>query len=256
MFDMLVKNTFVEMEAKHFGLIGYPLGHSFSAGYFSRKFADLGIDATYQNFPLKDEQELVSFFAHFPELNGINVTVPWKEKVLPFCQVLSPEAVAIGAVNCIKRRTDGKLEGHNTDWIGFKSSLERFLNGVRVGRALVLGTGGSSKAVRYALEQMEVEVNFVSVSGKGLQYSALSGRMHEYPLVVQTTPLGMFPLLDDCPAIPYEEIGSTHFCFDLIYNPALTKFLEKAKRQGAQIMNGEGMLIVQAEESWKIWNSG
>ena len=252
---MLVANTFVDMEAIHFGLIGYPLGHSFSAGYFSKKFADLSIDATYQNFPLKDEQELVSFFAHFPRLKGINVTVPWKEKVLPFCHILSPEAAAIGAVNCIKRREDGKLEGHNTDWIGFKSSLVDFLKGVRVDKALILGTGGSSKAVRYALEQMEVEVNFVSASGKGLNYSELSGRLHEFPLVVQTTPLGMFPLLEDYPAIPYEEIGTTHFCFDLIYNPALTKFLEKAQSQGAQINNGEEMLKIQAEESWNIWIS-
>ncbi len=252
---MLVANTFVEMEAMHFGLIGYPLGHSFSAGYFSKKFADIGIEATYQNFPLKDEQELVAFFAHFPQLNGINVTVPWKEKVLPFCHVLSQEAAAIGAVNCIKKRADGKLEGHNTDWIGFKTSLLGFLNGARIERALVLGTGGSSKAVRYALEQMGIEVNFVSLSGKGLKYEDLSGRLHEYRLVVQTTPLGMFPLLDDFPALPYEEIGSTHFCFDLIYNPALTKFLKKVQDQGAQVKNGEEMLIVQAEESWKIWKS-
>ena len=244
------------MKQLKFGLIGYPLGHSFSASYFSEKFSKAGINATYQNFPIKHVDELVAFFAEFPDLDGLNITVPWKEKVLGFCQFLSPEAKSIGAVNCIKRRSDGRLEGHNTDWIGFTSSVRVFLGENKIEKALIFGTGGSSKAVLFSLEQMGVEATLVSSSNKGLGYSELQGCLHRYQLLVQTTPLGMYPLQEEYPIIPYSELGNSHFCFDLIYNPVKTIFLKKAEWQGAAIRNGAEMLQIQAEESWKIWIGG
>ncbi|MBX7182647.1 MAG: shikimate dehydrogenase, partial [Bacteroidia bacterium] len=175
--------------------------------------------------------------------------------VMTYCQIWSPEAKLIGAVNCISLSASGELVGHNTDWIGFTQSISGLLQGKTVQRALVLGTGGSSKAVHFSLQRLGIEVSFASESKQEWSYSKLVGKMSQFQLVVQTTPLGMFPETNACPSIPYSELHEGHICVDLIYNPEQTLFLKEAAKQGATIKNGLDMLKYQAEESWRIWNS-
>ena len=244
---------------RHFGLIGYPLGHSFSVAYFKEKFAREGIQARYRNYPLEDLSAFPDLVKSDRKLAGLNVTVPHKQNILPFLQVLSATAEGIGAVNTVSVRQRGgdiQLEGDNTDVEGFQRSLEEHLEGHH-DSALVLGTGGSSKAVCFVLEQLGI--SYVQVSRSAgehrISYEQLGAeRVTETPLIINTTPLGMHPSIEGYPDIPYENLTPRHLLFDLVYNPALTRFLALGKEQGAATVNGYDMLVYQAEASWKIWN--
>ena len=244
---------------RHFGLIGFPLGHSFSASYFAKKFMEEGINASYRNFPLTTIEEFPALLDRERTLTGLNVTVPYKQDIIPYLDELGPTAMAIQAVNTISflRSSGGPvLKGDNTDVTGFRQSLEQHLK-PHHDSALVLGTGGSSRAVYYVLDQLGIAVTKVSrtaamgrISYKDLDKDLISGTK----LIVNTTPLGMYPDVDTSPPIPYEGISETHLLFDLVYNPEKTRFLERGEQQGAKIINGHDMLIRQAEASWEIWN--
>ena len=242
---------------RQFGLIGYPLGHSFSKRYFTEKFQELGLsDHLYETFPIESIEGLAPLLDTHPDLKGLNVTIPHKEAVIPFLQVQSPVVKAIGACNCIHIK-EGKLWGYNTDVIGFQRSLQSSFPELPE-KALILGTGGASKAVRYVLETLNISFQFVSRKKmeSTITYDELDAEtLREHRLIVNTTPLGMQPAISEAPPIPYEFIGEEHCLFDLIYNPATTVFLEKGRKRGAQIQNGLDMLVIQAEESWKIWNT-
>ncbi|MDF1574401.1 MAG: shikimate dehydrogenase [Bacteroidales bacterium] len=244
---------------RRYGLIGYPLGHSFSASYFREKFHQEGIDADYRNFPLEQLADFKELLHREPGLSGLNVTVPYKQEIIPFLDTLSPTSESVRAVNTIsfrKNRGGMELIGDNTDVTGFRQSLEEYLKPHHT-RALVLGTGGSSKAVIYVLEQLGIGCTLVSrTSGKAcITYRELDEeRVAATPLIVNTTPLGMHPGPETYPDIPYRALSPEHLLFDLVYNPARTLFLIKGEKQGARIVNGHQMLIFQAEASWKIWN--
>lgn len=242
-----------------FGLIGFPLGHSFSLPYFTQKFQDENIEAKYQNFALEQIGEFKDLVKNEPELVGLNVTVPYKQKIIPFLDALHPTARAIGAVNTIFFcRKDGRLTllGYNSDVTGFERSLKEHLKAGQ-NKALVLGNGGSAKAVKYVLDGLGIDYQVVSRQmGEDLiSYEQLKpGIVGSHTLIINTTPLGMFPDVDKSPDIPYGAITTDHLLFDLIYNPEETRFLKLGKKQGASIVNGSDMLIYQAEGSWKIWN--
>jgi len=242
-----------------FGLIGYPLGHSFSEQYFNDKFQKEGLSDRYQNFPIESIDEFETLVKDYPDLKGINVTIPYKEAVIPYLDALSKTARAVQAVNtiCFCRRSERLgLVGHNTDVTGFERSLKENLSSMPE-KALVLGSGGSSKAVCYVLKELNIAVTQVSrVADEGkMAYTDLSKDMvSDHRLIVNTTPLGMHPDPDAAPDIIYEGIGKNHLLFDLIYNPEKTKFLAKGERRGARILNGQKMLVYQAEAAWDIWN--
>lgn len=245
---------------KIFGLIGERLGHSFSQRFFTDKFAADNIDAEYRNFELPDVGDLMELIAEYPELSGLNVTIPYKESVIPYMDALDPVAREIGAVNVIKidhtHDGDVRLTGFNTDAVGFMESVRPSL-GMDHSAALVLGTGGASKAVVYALKQLDLEVTRVSRSaGTGvLTYADLTpDLMAAHTVIVNATPLGTYPDVDSCPDIPYDILSTGHLCVDLVYNPAVTEFMRRSAANGATVKNGLGMLINQALESWKIWN--
>ncbi len=243
---------------RKFGLIGYPLGHSFSKKYFTEKFADEFInDTVYENFELPQIDGLKKVIAENPELRGLNVTIPYKEAVIRYLDELSDDALEIGAVNTIKI-SSGKLKGFNTDYIGFMRSLIPLLKPTHK-KALILGTGGSSLAVKYALEKIGLEYLLVSrnpFEENEISYDSITEEiLQEHTLLVNTTPVGMFPDVSKAPEIPYQFLNEQHLLFDLIYNPEETLFLQKGKEQGAMIKNGSEMLALQAEEAWKIWNS-
>jgi shikimate dehydrogenase len=241
---------------KRYGLIGYPLTHSFSKKFFSEKFAkERIIDCTYDNFSIPDISELKNVLT-LPGLQGFNVTIPYKEKVIPYLDQATSAVKEMNACNCI-RISEGKLLGYNTDVTGFRQSLLAKWKPGENPRALILGTGGSSKAVKYVLEKLRVAMNFVSRTPKAgqLTYEQVTGEIiQSHQLIVNTTPLGMYPNVEASPSIPYSFISKEHFLFDLIYNPAKTEFLKKGEEQGAIIQNGYEMLLLQAEESWRIWN--
>ena len=243
-----------------FGLIGYPLGHSFSASFFSKKFKSEGIDAEYRNFPLEDISGFRTLLNKEPGLIGLNVTVPYKQDVIPFLDSLSSVADAIGAVNTISLRRGGdriELAGDNTDVIGFRRSLEEHLEPHHKS-ALVLGTGGSSRAVVHVLEQLEIGITMVSRTpgNKRISYRELDSELlGKTTLIVNTSPLGMYPKVETYPDIPYQALTPRHLIFDLVYNPEKTEFLSRGEKYGARIVNGLDMLIYQAEASWEIWNS-
>ena len=236
---------------KHFGLVGHPLSHSFSEAYFTEKFQIKGIDADYRLFdftPFPSKKTLQSL-----NLEGFNVTIPYKEKAVTYMDELSKEAEEIGAVNCVKNM-NGHMIGHNTDWLGFKSSLLQVCK-KPIHHALVFGSGGSSKAVQYALNRLKISYQVVSRSGK-VDYDTISTELvKKSQLLVNTTPLGMHPDINSKPSIPFEAIGDGHIVFDLIYNPEKTLFLKLAESNGAYISNGYNMLVEQAEASWSIWNA-
>lgn len=241
-----------------YGLIGKNLSHSFSKQYFQKKFEELGLDyLEYTNFELNDISEIKTVLSKNPLLRGFNVTIPYKESIIPFMDELSPEARGIAAVNCVKI-SNGKLIGHNTDAYGFATSIKPFLE-PQHSRALVLGTGGASKAVVFVLKRLNVEVFFASTSKKRqgtFAYETLNERLfNACKFIINATPVGMFPNVNECPNIPYECLSSQHLVYDLIYNPEETLFLKKAKEQGATTINGLSMLQLQAEKSWEIWNS-
>lgn len=240
---------------KLFGLIGYPLGHSFSQGYFTEKFKSLGLhDHQYQNFPIADLSAFPELIAQHPQLCGLNVTIPHKQNIIPYLHVLDDQAAAVGAVNCI-RIDNRKLTGFNTDVDGFKMSIKPFLEN-HYERALILGTGGAAKAVAYVLRQWGIPFHFVSRQ-KGVDAVAYTDinavSIAHYKLIINTTPMGMFPDAAAAPELPYEALSPSHFLYDLIYNPEETKFLQLGKLAGAKTMNGMSMLRLQAEKSWEIW---
>lgn len=240
-----------------FGLIGYPLGHSFSAAFFNDKFKREGIRAIYSLFPIPSVGMLPGVLAT-PGLRGLNVTIPYKDAVIPFLTHLDSNAAAIGAVNVIKISDDGKkLIGFNTDAIGFRNSISPLLR-PHMKRALVLGTGGASKAVAHVLSELGLTVTMVSRK-KGvdsLTYAQLTPEvMARNHVVVNTTPLGMWPHVEDAPQIPYESLTPAHLCFDLVYNPEVTEFMKRSAVNGAQVKNGLEMLHGQALAAWEIWNS-
>jgi Shikimate 5-dehydrogenase len=239
-----------------FGLIGMPLAQSFSKKYFTEKFEKEGIaDSMYELFPLEEIHQLSDLLLRHSNLEGLNVTIPYKEQVLPYLHAIDEEAKAIGACNCIKIK-DGKLTGFNTDAPAFRESLLQQLQ-PHHNKALVLGTGGAAKAVVHVLRGLGIPFTYVSrSSGSGLVYEELSREiMEEYPLIINTTPLGSFPKMDTAPAIPYEYLTERHYLYDLVYNPAKTLFLQQGEERGATIKNGYEMLVGQAELSWKIWNT-
>jgi shikimate dehydrogenase len=239
---------------QQYGLIGFPLSHSFSPNYFNRKFGENNITAQYESYPIEDISLLPDLLQQTPKLAGLNVTIPYKTSVIPYLDFISLEAQQIGAVNCIKL-VDGQLLGFNTDHYGFSESLKPLLNkGIK--NALVLGSGGSAQAVLYALKQIGIPYKIVSHSGKGdFNYSELDEEIiQEHLLIINTTPLGMYPKTDEYPPIPYEYLDSSHLLLDLIYNPELTDFLKRGAAKGARIKNGLEMLHLQAEKSWEIWN--
>ena len=242
------------METKY-GLIGYPLGHSFSARYFAEKFRQEEISGcSYTNFPLSDIGQLDGLLRREPTLAGFNVTIPYKEQIIPKLDALDDEARAIGAVNCVKISA-GRLIGYNTDTYGFERSLRQLIGEARPA-ALVLGSGGASKAVRFVLQKLGISYMEVSRTKRphNLTYEELNSEcMAAHRLIVNATPLGTFPNVDGYPAIPYEMLTPEHFLFDLVYNPPLTRFLAQGQTQGASIMNGYDMLVGQAERSWEIW---
>lgn len=243
---------------KLFGLIGWPLGHSFSKKYFSEKFERAGIsDARYELFPLENINELPALLSNEPDLCGLNVTIPHKESVIPYLHDLDETARAVGAVNCIKI-ADGKLIGYNTDVVGFEQSLndfwERPIPAHLEPEALILGTGGASKAVAFVLKKRGIPFYFVSrnpVHPNTLDYTALEGRKPR--LIINCTPLGTFPKVDEMPPLPKSIFHDDQMMYDLVYNPAETLLLREAKLHGAQIRNGLEMLRLQAEAAWEIW---
>ncbi len=240
-----------------FGLIGKTLTHSFSKAYFTEKFTKLGLqDHSYVNFELKSISELQSILFNHPNLKGLNVTVPYKEEIIPFLDSSNELVQQTGACNCIKIEK-GKLTGFNTDIIGFSNSLQKHLKPHHQ-KSIVLGTGGASKAVQYCLKQLQIPYIVISrhKQENHLTYEDLSQEiLNEYKIIINTTPLGMYPDITSYPFIPYHDVTPEHLFFDLIYNPAKTIFLEKGEEKGATIINGFEMLIIQAEESWRIWKS-
>ena len=244
---------------KLYGLLGYPLVHSFSQNYFNQKFESENIDAEYINFEIPDVGMLMAVVAENENLNGLNVTIPYKEQVIPFLDEIDPAASEVGAVNVIKfiRGKDGlRLKGYNSDIIGFTDSIKSLLKPHHQS-ALVLGTGGAAKAVSYSLRKLGLEVQLVSrrKSANTLVYEELTKNdLKTHKVIVNTTPLGMYPNVDTCPDIPYRYLTSQHLCYDLIYNPDETLFLKNSRLAGAQVKNGLEMLLLQAFASYSIWN--
>lgn len=242
-----------------FGLIGYPLSHSFSKKYFTQKFEKEGIkDAFYELFPLKTIEDLPALIESYPNLRGLNVTIPYKEQVLPYLDALDEGAKAIGAVNAILIK-NSKLTGYNTDAYGFEISLKQFLaeNNARPEQALILGTGGAAKAVMFVLDQLGIAWSSVSRDAQkgNLTYEKLKEiSLDPYLLIINTSPVGMAPSIEIYPDIPYHCLSNRHLLFDLVYNPLETVFLQKGKQMGAATMNGLAMLYGQAERAWDIWN--
>lgn len=240
-----------------YGLIGYPLEHSFSQAYFTQKFRESGLaDHVYRNFPLVSIADFPKLIATEPELHGLNVTIPHKESVIPYLNDLSTDAEEIGAINTICFESHG-LVGYNTDWIGFKRSLEPLLS-LWPGppEALILGTGGSSKAVAYALSRLGIRYTIVSRERRvsGLTYAELSDSLISATnLIINTTPLGMSPKTGDAPPLPYNALTAKHLLYDLIYNPAQSQFLTEGQARGARIKNGLEMLQIQADEALALW---
>lgn len=241
-----------------YGLIGYPLGHSFSRTYFNQKFEDERLDATYENYEIATVDALPEVIDTNPELKGLNVTIPYKEKVMEYLDTVSPEARSIGAVNVIKiTRQEGKttLKGFNSDVIGFTKSIEPMLEKYHK-KALILGTGGASKAVDFALKSLGLETLKVSRSQKEgtIQYKDVTAEIvEEYNVIINCTPCGMYPKTEECPALPYEALNGKNILYDLIYNPDTTLFIKKGKEHGATVKNGLEMLLLQAFASWEFW---
>jgi shikimate dehydrogenase len=242
---------------KRFGLIGKTLKHSFSKTYFEKKFIDEGIkDSCYENFELQSIDEFPKLIAENPGLIGLNITIPYKEEILQFLNFQNEIVDAIKACNCIKI-LNNELHGYNTDAVAFKNSLQKHVKPHHA-CALILGTGGASKAVQYALKELNIDYLIVSRHKKENQlgYEDL-GRdaIQQHQIIINTTPLGMYPNIDQDLPIPYKALTPEHLLYDLIYNPPKTKFLQQGEAKGAHIINGYEMLLAQAEESWRIWNS-
>lgn len=244
---------------KKYGLIGYPLGHSFSKNFFNEKFHSENIPAEYVNFEIPTIQELPAVLLANPDLAGLNVTIPYKEQVIPFLDELDKDAAAIGAVNVIKivrLKNKTQLIGYNSDVIGFTQSIEPLLEPQHK-KALILGTGGASKAIAYGLQKLGLEYTFVSRTARPgmLTYAQLTPAiMDEYKVIVNCTPVGMYPHANQYPDIPYECLTPNHLLYDLLYNPDTTLFMKKGADRGAVTKNGLEMLLLQAFGAWDIWN--
>lgn len=244
-----------------FGLLGRSLRHSFSQAYFTQKFQALGLtDCRYELFELAAPTELPQLLARHPDLAGLNVTVPYKEQFWPYLTRLAPSAGRVGAVNVIAIEGNGNLVGHNTDYVGFQESLRPFYpqQAIASARALVLGTGGAAKAVCVALEELGIAYSLVSrTAGTApLTYAQLTPAvMAAHQLLINTTPLGTYPNVEECPPLPYEQLTPAHYLYDLVYNPAETLFLRRGAAMGARTKNGLEMLQLQAEAAWAIWNA-
>ena len=241
-----------------YGLIGHPLGHSFSQNFFNEKFVNEGIDAIYENYEIPTIENLSEVIDLNPNLLGLNVTIPYKEKVISYLDYLSPEARAIGAVNVIKiihKDNNTILKGYNSDVIGFTQSIEPLIKEDHK-KALVLGTGGAAKAIHYGLKSLGVESICVSRYKRPntIQYEDITPAIiKEYNVIVNCTPLGMYPKVDECPKLPYESMDHHNLLYDLIYNPDETLFMKKGAQMGAIVKNGLEMLLLQAFASWKFW---
>lgn len=238
-----------------YGIIGYPLGHSFSKGFFTEKFARESIDAQYLNFEIPDVAMLPDVLRNNPELRGLNVTLPHKQAVIPFLDEMSKEAKEIGAVNVIRIR-DGRLKGFNSDIIGFTNSIKPLLMPHHK-KALILGTGGASKAIRVGLNRLGIEWTYVSRSPREgmITYEDITAEtLQAYTVIVNCSPVGMFPNVAQAPEIPYDCLSDKHLLFDLVYNPEETLFMKKGREQGATVKNGLEMLHLQAVASWDFWN--
>ena len=242
---------------KRFGLIGKRLGHSFSAKYFAEKFEREGLlECDYSLYELP-EIECVEEFMLTPDLVGFNVTIPYKQQIIPYLDALDEQAREVGAVNCVKIERDGRRVGYNTDVDGIRLSLDKLLGGEKVGSALVLGTGGASQAVQYVLRERGISYKVVSrEKGKAdLTYDDLTQEvMATHRLIINASPVGMYPACDNCPDIPYAMLSGSHYLFDLVYNPLTTRFMELGAEQGAATLSGIDMLYAQAESAWRIWN--
>lgn len=242
---------------KKFGLLGKNISYSFSKKYFTEKFDKINFtNYSYKNFDVESIELFPEIIANTKNLKGLNVTIPYKEAVIPYLTKLSKNAKIIGAVNVIKIAKDGTLKGYNSDFYGFKKALKPLLKKQHQ-RALILGTGGASKAVAYALRKLNIDYDFVSrnPSEYQLSYEELTKELFsEYQIIINTTPIGTFPNIDDCPPLDYSLLTENHIAFDLIYNPMETKFLRLAKEHGSKTKNGYDMLVFQAEKAWEIWN--
>lgn len=243
---------------KVYGIIGYPLGHSFSQKYFTEKFRQLGIqDCRYDVLPLQDVHDFPGLIKNTPGLCGLNITIPHKQNIIQFLDDASHLPKGLTACNCIKIE-NGKLTGFNTDVTGFEQSLLPLLKPFHT-KALVLGNGGAAEAVKFVLEKLGISYKVVSRKlhhGSHLTYGDLNEHiMNDHLLIINTTPLGTYPNVDECPDIPYQFLTNSHYLFDLVYNPDKTLFLQKGEEKGAAIKNGYDMLVIQAEAGWKIWNS-
>lgn len=250
---------------RQFGLIGYPLSHSFSQKFFTEKFLQENIvNASYQNFPIPSMESFAALWKENPKLEGLNVTIPYKKEVIPFLQHSSAVVQEIHACNCI-RKFNNELYGYNTDVIGFEKSLLPFLKPHHT-HALILGTGGAAAAVQWVLEKLNIQFQLVSRKTNtieentelkaSLSYDQLSASVIEsHTLIINTSPVGMFPIVNESPSIAYECITAKHHLYDLVYNPTETLFMQKGLEKGATVQNGLAMLHIQAEESWAIWNA-
>ena len=242
---------------RRFGLLGRNISYSFSRGYFSRKFEREGINAFYENFDLADISELPKVLEKYPDLRGLNVTIPYKEDILPLLDEIDPIAKRIGAINTVKILDNGKLQGFNTDYVGFSQAIKPFLRPHHE-KALILGTGGASKAVVFALNNLGIIPISVSRSPESgrLTYEDLDEEiLRDHSVIINCTPLGTSPRTEEFPPIPFDFINDQHLVFDLIYNPSETKLMQLASQKGASVNNGLKMLELQAEKSWEHWNS-
>ncbi|MBR5332667.1 MAG: shikimate dehydrogenase [Muribaculaceae bacterium] len=242
-----------------YGLVGYPLGHSFSESFFNNKFNSEGIDAQYLNFEIPSIGDFKTVINNNSNLHGLNITIPYKEQVIPFLDDIDTNATEIGAVNVIKFIRNGNkliLKGFNSDVIGFCNSLKPLLKPHHT-HALVLGTGGAAKAITYGLKSLGIEPTYVSrTKQEGIfTYDELTPEiMGKHQVIVNTTPTGMYPHVDTCPNIPYQLLTPKHLCYDVVYNPEVTLFMKKSQEHGAVVKNGLEMLILQALAAWEIWN--
>lgn len=238
-----------------YGIIGNPLGHSFSKGFFTEKFAREGTDAQYINFQIPDINRFPEILKENPELRGLNVTLPYKSDIIPFLDELSEEACKIGAVNVVQIR-NGHLKGFNSDIIGFTESIKPLLK-PHHSKALILGTGGASKAIRVGLTRLGLEWKYVSRTAREgmITYNDITPEtLREYEVIVNCSPVGMYPKVNECPAIPYEFLTSDNLLYDLVYNPEETLFMQRGAEHGAVVKNGLEMLHLQAIASWNFWN--
>ena len=242
---------------RRFGLIGYPLGHSISARHFTAKFEQEQLACRYDQYAIPSIEALPELLETTPELEGFNVTIPYKQQVMRYLDGISPEAERIGAVNCVRRTKEGKLIGYNTDIVGLRTALDELLGATEVERALVLGTGGASQAVQYALSERGIAYDLISRDeAKGnYTYDNLPTEVVESSkLIINATPVGTWPNVEEAPRLPYAYITPEHHLLDLVYNPPLTQFLAYGQQRGAKIMNGERMFLGQALAAWTIWN--